>query len=148
MDRTEHALKPLSARRRSVLEADARAGRHFRAAAMPRPKAAASKAMPPPALLVMSWNSWRGGSQKSQVSATGPETYHPSHRSTTMLSHRVSTTEKMLSQLARVGHRELLAYHFLITAMAGFPQGVSELSRGPPAPLVPTFHQYMPSNHG
>jgi len=30
--------------------------------------------------------------------------------------------------------------------MAGLPQGVIELSCGPPKPLVPSFHQKTPAN--
>ena len=44
--------------------------------------------------------------------------------------------------------RSLLRYHRRITSIAGFPQGVCERSLSPPNPFVPTFHQYMPSNHG
>ena len=47
------------------------------------------------------------------------------------------------------GHHLLpCTYHCLTTSMAGLPQGVCEPSSGPPKPLVPTFHQYMPWNQG
>jgi hypothetical protein len=50
--------------------------------------------------------------------------------------------------LAARSSRAACVYHFLTTSIAGLPHGVSEVSSTPPNPLVPTFHQYMPSNHG
>ena len=45
-------------------------------------------------------------------------------------------------------HRAPFKNHFPITSIAGLRHGVCEPSSGPPKPLLPTFHQYTPPNHG